>query len=185
MEGESPDHQKGPSFLPVAESALLANHGEIPLPTLTSLFSSDAPLWISFFPRGDRKLSGFLSWLDIWHSGMISRGLSPHMKGVKPYPESFLFYPIDTPVPNGILIIPFEKGKAGDRLPFLPDTLMGLSVNNVIIDGRSLPPEVLSTFPEVSVLATPDLKITIRVGKKEDYPKTILRPCGSEAALFP
>ena len=105
------------------------------------------------------------------------------MKNLKPYPESFLFYPIDTPVPMGILIIPFEKGKAGDRLPFLPDTLMGLSANHVLIDGRSLPPEVLSTFPEVSVLSTPDLKITIRVGRKEDYPVTMFPPIREEESI--
>lgn len=95
------------------------------------------------------------------------------MRDFKPYPESFLFYPVDTPVPNGILIIPYEKGRAQERLPFLPDMLMGLSVGHVIIDGMTLPAEISSTLPTLSVLATPDLKITIRIGEKGDYPVTM------------
>lgn len=144
-------------------------------PLLPSLFTPDVPLWISFFPCGDRKLSGFLSWLDIWHSGMISKGMSAYMRDLKPYPEYFLFYPIDTPVSNGILVIPFEKGKAAERLPFLPDTLMGLSAEHVIIDETTLPVEIRSIIPSFSVLATPDLKITVRTGKKEDYPATMAK----------
>ena len=97
------------------------------------------------------------------------------MRDLKPYPEYFLFYPIDTPVSNGILVIPFEKGKAAERLPFLPDTLMGLSAEHVIIDETTLPVEIRSIIPSFSVLATPDLKITVRTGKKEDYPATMAK----------
>jgi len=99
--------------------------------------------------------------------------MATYMRALKPYPESFLFYPVDTPVPRGILIIPYEKGRAGERLPFLPDTLMGLSVGHVVIDWTSLPGELISSLPTLSILATPDLKITIRIGEKEDYPATM------------
>ena len=50
---------------------------------------------------------------------------------------------------------------------------MGLSVEHVILDLTTLPAEVRSSLPVVSVLATPDLKITVRIGKKEDYPETM------------
>ena len=176
MEGDSPGQDKDPPVdlpVPVSITKGLFEPDGVSRQLLHSLFTPDTPLWISFFPVGDRKLSGFLSWLDIWHSGMISKGLSPYMKNLKPYPEHFLFYPADTPVPNGILIIPYEKGRGGERLPFLPDTLMGLSVEHVILDLTTLPSEVRSSLPVVSVLATPDLKITVRIGKKEDYPETM------------
>ncbi len=135
-------------------------------------FSSRSPLWIFFFCTEDKKLSGLLSWLDLWHSGLFSRSFAPYVRGQKSFPDHFLFLPQKTPAPNGILVVPYGKGKASDKLALLPDTLMGLSAEQVMIDHTSLPVHPQMEIHSPTVLSTPDLLITIRCGQKEDEPAT-------------
>lgn len=118
-----------------------------------SLFGDAGPLRIYFLDCTRSILNGILGWLDLWHSGLLTRTFHPFYREGKAFPESFLFFPSQPPHANGFLVLPYRPSRIPGISGTIHEIVSNLKSDRVVIDATTL---TLDLSKELDALRAPD-----------------------------
>ena len=101
------------------------------------LFDVDPLFRIFLIDRKLKTLNGILGWVDLWYSGILTRALSPFLRGEKTRPDSLLFVPAEPPLHKGFLLV--HRESLGETPKIALQTMMiNLGIDRAVLDGTLL-----------------------------------------------
>lgn len=115
------------------------------------LFDVNPLFRIFLIDRKLKTLNGILGWVDLWYSGMLTRALSPFIRGEKTSPDSLLFVPSEPPLHKGFLLVHRESLGEDPKIA-LQTMMINLGVDRAVLDGTLL-------FQDISPEAGADSEI--------------------------
>ncbi|MHB8422558.1 MAG: hypothetical protein ACYC9S_05020 [Leptospirales bacterium] len=121
-----------------------------------NLFSEPFPFRIFLFRQDISTLNGLLGWLDMWHSGYLTRTLSPFFRKEKTFPESFLLFPSIPPFHQGFLLMPVDVIPKGQLSRTIVRIVGGLKIRTVVVDVSGLSSELLMELESILDEMDPD-----------------------------
>jgi hypothetical protein len=135
------------------------------------LFGEPNPLRIYFLDCTRSVLNGILGWLDLWHSGLLTRSLKTFYRSGTDFPESFLFFPSRPPLSNGFLVVPYWPLRTAGLSGKLQEIVSNLKCERVIIDGTTLTDELSK---EIGKLKAGQGGIPFHISDPSDIPASCL-----------
>lgn len=101
------------------------------------LFDVNPHFRIFLIDRKLKTLNGILGWVDLWYSGILTRALSPFLRGEKTRPDSLLFVPAEPPLHKGFLLV--HRESLGETPTIALQTMMiNLGIDRAVLDGTLL-----------------------------------------------
>ncbi|MHB1285434.1 MAG: hypothetical protein ACYCYP_02540 [Leptospirales bacterium] len=140
-----------------------------------NLFSEPFPFRIFLFRQDMTSLNGLLGWLDMWHSGLLTRTLAPFFRKEKTFPESFLLVPAMQPLHHGFLMLPVDAFPKGQLAESIVRIVRQLGVGTAVIDVSTVSND---TALELEAIADNPIMsgetVRIFVSDPSDFPASCL-----------
>ncbi len=139
-----------------------------------NLFSEPFPFRIFLFRQDMTALNGLLGWLDMWHSGLLTRTLGPFFRKEKAFPESFLLVPAMHPLHHGFLLLPADKFPKGKLAESIVRIVQQLGVGTAVIDVSTVSNDILLDLESIADHLASGEAVRIFLSDPSDFPASCL-----------
>lgn len=167
------------------------DHRDESLPSMPvwdgGLFSEPFPFRIFLFRKDTTALNGLLGWLDMWHSGLLTRTLAPFFRAEKQFPESFLLFTATPPLHHGFLLLPIDGFSDGQLAETLLRITRQMKLEIAVIDVAMLSNDTLLELESIAKEnRLPGESLRIFLSDPSDFPASCLtRTAGTMKGLQP